>query len=91
MQAKILATDGATAYVLVEPANCQLAQIVQSRREDIEKSTGTAIKVEKLPSGVKADADSTSNVKDAKVTVSRGIYISSKNQQQKTSHLLLLN
>ncbi|PAV64251.1 hypothetical protein WR25_13290 [Diploscapter pachys] len=67
--AKILATDGATAYVLVEPANCQLAQIVQSRREDIAKSTGTAIKVEKLPSGVKADADSTSNVKDAQVTM----------------------
>ena len=91
MQAKILATDEATAYVLVEPANCQLAQIVQSRREDIEKSTGTVIRVEKLPSGVKADADSTSNVKDAKVTVSRGISINSKIDSRRLLVLFFLS
>ncbi|KAK6013836.1 Anticodon-binding domain protein [Ostertagia ostertagi] len=67
--AKLVSTDPAVVYCVVEPKSSQLAAVVTSHKERIEEATGTPLRLEHLPSGKRATVSNVSTVKDSEVSL----------------------
>ncbi|PIO57686.1 hypothetical protein TELCIR_20894, partial [Teladorsagia circumcincta] len=68
-KAKLVSTDPAVVYCVVEPKSSQLASVVTSHKERIEEATGTPLRLEQLPSGKRATVSGVSTVKDSEVSL----------------------
>ncbi|KAK6059781.1 isoleucine--tRNA ligase [Cooperia oncophora] len=67
--AKLISTDPAVVYCVVEPESCQLASVLTSHKDRIEEATGTPLRLERLPEGKRATVSNVSTVKDAEVSL----------------------
>lgn len=66
-QAKLVSTDSAQVYLVVHPADSQLAQVVAAKINEIAAATGTPVKLGFPPAGKAPTVTNKSAVKESEV------------------------